>query len=150
QCTSTPRLHAMASMSTKSQLEVCGAPTRTVGRFGAGSVTSFHRLTVQKARAMRRRIMVSTAEHPCERTQRRPGARAENRKSAGREYSPAAHRCLPYHPSPTAEEDMSDSARAVILGGHGKIALLAAPKLKDAGDVVDSVIRNPQQSPDVE
>jgi nucleoside-diphosphate-sugar epimerase len=45
---------------------------------------------------------------------------------------------------------MSDSARAVILGGHGKIALLAAPKLKDAGYVVDSVIRNPQQSSDVE
>src|SRR5690625_2427550 len=45
---------------------------------------------------------------------------------------------------------MSDSARAVILGGHGKIALLTAPKLKKAGYVVDSVIRNPQQSSDVE
>ncbi|WP_209373485.1 SDR family oxidoreductase [Brevibacterium renqingii] len=45
---------------------------------------------------------------------------------------------------------MSDSARVVILGGHGKIALLAAPKIKAAGFSVDSVIRNPQQSADVE
>ena len=45
---------------------------------------------------------------------------------------------------------MSDSDRVVILGGHGKIALLAAPKLKDAGFSVDSVIRNPGQSADIE
>ncbi|WP_098730858.1 SDR family oxidoreductase [Brevibacterium epidermidis] len=45
---------------------------------------------------------------------------------------------------------MSDSARVVILGGHGKVALLAAPKLKAAGFAVDSVIRNPDQSSDVE
>src|SRR5699024_919229 len=45
---------------------------------------------------------------------------------------------------------MSDSARAVILGGHGEIGLPAAPKLKDAGYVGDSVSRNPQQSSDVE
>ncbi|AMT93626.1 NAD-dependent dehydratase [Brevibacterium linens] len=45
---------------------------------------------------------------------------------------------------------MSDSARVVVLGGHGKIALLAAPKLKAAGFAVDSVIRNPDQSSDVE
>lgn len=45
---------------------------------------------------------------------------------------------------------MSDSDRVVILGGHGKIALLAAPKLKDAGFSVDSVIRNPDQSADIE
>jgi nucleoside-diphosphate-sugar epimerase len=44
---------------------------------------------------------------------------------------------------------MPDSARVVILGGHGKIALLAAPKLKAAGFAVDSVIRNPDQSSDV-
>ena len=44
---------------------------------------------------------------------------------------------------------MSDSARVVVLGGHGKIALLAAPKLKAAGFAVDSVIRNPDQSSDV-
>lgn len=45
---------------------------------------------------------------------------------------------------------MSDSARVVILGGHGKIALLAAPKLKAAGLSVDSVIRSPDQSADIE
>jgi uncharacterized protein YbjT (DUF2867 family) len=45
---------------------------------------------------------------------------------------------------------MSDSARVVILGGHGKIALLAAPKLKDASFSVDSVIRNADQSADIE
>lgn len=45
---------------------------------------------------------------------------------------------------------MSDSARVVILGGHGKIALLAAAKLKAAGFAVDSVIRNPDQASDVE
>lgn len=45
---------------------------------------------------------------------------------------------------------MSDADRVVILGGHGKIALLAAPKLKDAGYSVDAVIRNPEQSSDIE
>lgn len=40
--------------------------------------------------------------------------------------------------------------RVVILGGHGKIALLAAPKLTDAGYAVDSVIRNPDQAGEVE
>lgn len=41
---------------------------------------------------------------------------------------------------------MSDDKRIVIIGGHGKVALLAAPKLKAAGYVVDSIIRNPGQS----
>ncbi|SMX68616.1 MULTISPECIES: SDR family oxidoreductase [unclassified Brevibacterium] len=45
---------------------------------------------------------------------------------------------------------MSDADRVVILGGHGKIALMAAPKLKEAGYSVDSVIRNPDQTADVE
>lgn len=40
--------------------------------------------------------------------------------------------------------------RIVILGGHGKIALLAAPLLTDAGYAVDSVIRDPAQSSGVE
>ncbi|WP_417233692.1 SDR family oxidoreductase [Arthrobacter sp.] len=40
--------------------------------------------------------------------------------------------------------------RVVILGGHGKIALLAAPQLTAAGYAVESVIRNPEQSGDVE
>lgn len=41
---------------------------------------------------------------------------------------------------------MADTPRVVILGGHGKIALLAADKLKDANYAVDSIIRNPDQS----
>lgn len=45
---------------------------------------------------------------------------------------------------------MADTDRVVILGGHGKVALLAAPKLRDAGYAVDSVIRNPEQSGEVE
>ena len=50
---------------------------------------------------------------------------------------------------------MTDTAgqqtkRVVILGGHGKIALLAAPKLATAGYAVDSVIRNPDHRGDVE
>ncbi|GAA1144279.1 NAD(P)H-binding protein [Nesterenkonia lutea] len=44
---------------------------------------------------------------------------------------------------------MAESQRVVILGGHGKIALLAAPKLVAAGFTVESVIRNPDQSADV-
>ena len=42
---------AIASMNTKSQFDVCGAPTRTVGRSGAGFETSFQRLTAQNAHA---------------------------------------------------------------------------------------------------
>ena len=45
---------------------------------------------------------------------------------------------------------MPDADRVVILGGHGKIALMAAPKLKEAGFSVDSVIRNPDQTAEVE
>lgn len=44
---------------------------------------------------------------------------------------------------------MADQRRVVILGGHGKVALLAEPKLKEAGFSVDAVIRNPAQSDDV-
>ncbi|WEV72992.1 SDR family oxidoreductase [Bifidobacterium sp. ESL0790] len=44
---------------------------------------------------------------------------------------------------------MVDQRRVVILGGHGKVALLAEPKLVDAGFDVDAVIRNPGQSEDV-
>ncbi|MYM19806.1 NAD(P)H-binding protein [Brevibacterium sp. 5221] len=40
--------------------------------------------------------------------------------------------------------------KAVIVGGHGKIALLSAPKLAEAGWSVDSLIRKPEQSADVE
>lgn len=45
---------------------------------------------------------------------------------------------------------MAQDKRVVILGGHGKVALLAAEKLKQAGYAVDSVIRNRQQSGEVE
>lgn len=41
-------------------------------------------------------------------------------------------------------------ARIVIIGGHGKIALLAAPLLIGAGHEVTSVIRNPDHAADVE
>ncbi len=44
---------------------------------------------------------------------------------------------------------MSDTDRIVILGGHGKIALLAAPRLTAAGFAVDSVIRNEDHRADV-
>lgn len=44
---------------------------------------------------------------------------------------------------------MADNKRIIILGGHGKIALLALPKLKAAGYDVDAVIRNPDHSDDV-
>ncbi|MGO1543552.1 MAG: SDR family oxidoreductase [Gulosibacter sp.] len=45
---------------------------------------------------------------------------------------------------------MPDTKRVVILGGHGKIALLAAPKLQEAGYDVYSVIRNADQVDDIE
>jgi len=41
-------------------------------------------------------------------------------------------------------------ARIVIIGGHGKIALLAAPLLVAAGHDVTSLIRNPDHAPDVD
>lgn len=53
--------HEIASMKTKSQLEVWGAPMRTVGRSGAGSDTIRHELKVQKVRAMRRRRNMGTS-----------------------------------------------------------------------------------------
>lgn len=40
-------------------------------------------------------------------------------------------------------------ARVVLVGGHGKVALLAAPKLVDAGVAVTSVFRNPDHRADV-
>lgn len=41
-------------------------------------------------------------------------------------------------------------ARVTIIGGHGKVALLAAPKLVAAGHEVTSVIRNPDHVAEVE
>lgn len=40
-------------------------------------------------------------------------------------------------------------ARIVIIGGHGKIALLATQLLTDRGDEVTSVIRNPEHQADI-
>lgn len=45
---------------------------------------------------------------------------------------------------------MSTNQRIVILGGHGKVALLTAARLAAAGYAVDSVIRNPDHWADVE
>lgn len=44
---------------------------------------------------------------------------------------------------------MAEQNRIVIIGGHGKVARLAAGKLRAAGYTVDSIIRNPDQSDDV-
>lgn len=41
-------------------------------------------------------------------------------------------------------------SRILIIGGHGKIALLLAPLLVARGDDVTSVIRNPEHAADVE
>ena len=38
---------------------------------------------------------------------------------------------------------------ALIIGGHGKVALLAAPKLVDRGFEVTSLVRNPEQVDDI-
>lgn len=38
----------------------------------------------------------------------------------------------------------------LIIGGHGKVGLLAAPKLVDKGFEVSSLIRNPDQKADIE
>ncbi|MDO4900462.1 NAD(P)H-binding protein [Actinomyces sp.] len=41
-------------------------------------------------------------------------------------------------------------SRIVIVGGHGKVALLLAPLLAERGDDVVSLIRDPEQAGDVE
>lgn len=40
-------------------------------------------------------------------------------------------------------------ARILLIGGHGKVALLTAPLLVSAGHAVDSVVRNPDHREDV-
>ena len=42
-----------------------------------------------------------------------------------------------------------DTPRILVIGGHGKIALLLAPLLTARGDLVDAVIRNPEHADDV-
>jgi len=44
---------------------------------------------------------------------------------------------------------MSESKQIIIVGGHGKIALMAAKRLCAAGDSVTSLIRNFEHSTDV-
>jgi uncharacterized protein YbjT (DUF2867 family) len=41
-------------------------------------------------------------------------------------------------------------SRVLIVGGHGKVALLAAPLLVADGHAVTSVVRNPEQVADIE
>jgi Trk K+ transport system NAD-binding subunit len=41
-------------------------------------------------------------------------------------------------------------SRVLIIGGHGKVALLAAPLLVSDGHEVTSVVRNPEHVADVE
>jgi uncharacterized protein YbjT (DUF2867 family) len=43
-----------------------------------------------------------------------------------------------------------DPMRVTLFGGHGKIALILAPMLVDAGHEVTSVVRNPDHVADVE
>lgn len=45
---------------------------------------------------------------------------------------------------------MTEQPRVVIIGGHGKVALLAAPKLINRGFAVDSLIRNSEHAAEVE
>lgn len=44
---------------------------------------------------------------------------------------------------------MAENKKVVIVGGHGKIALLTAPKLIESGYDVASLIRNPDHRDDV-
>lgn len=42
------------------------------------------------------------------------------------------------------------SKKVIVIGGHGKVAQIATPLLIDDGYEVTSVIRNPDQVPDIE
>lgn len=44
---------------------------------------------------------------------------------------------------------MTEQKKVIIVGGHGKVALLAAPLLARAGYEVTSVIRKPEQAEDI-
>lgn len=41
-------------------------------------------------------------------------------------------------------------SNVIILGGHGKVALLASPKITQKGHVLTSVVRNPDHVSEVE
>ncbi|WP_203829305.1 NAD(P)H-binding protein [Actinoplanes palleronii] len=42
-----------------------------------------------------------------------------------------------------------DESRVLVMGGHGKVALLALPLLVEAGHEVTAVLRNPEHAADV-
>ena len=63
--------------------------------------------------------------------------------------SDAAPDATPGTQPDTASGTAADAGRIVILGGHGKVALLAAPRLRAAGFSVDAVIRNADHASDV-
>lgn len=54
--------------------------------------------------------------------------------------------------NPGAEDDEKGRTmtNVVLIGGHGKVALLAAPLLVEAGEEVSSWIRNPEHAAEVE
>ena len=41
-------------------------------------------------------------------------------------------------------------ARILVIGGHGKVALLLTPILAERGDAVSALIRNPEHAREVE
>ncbi len=45
---------------------------------------------------------------------------------------------------------MVNSQKILLIGGHGKVALLATPKLVDAGLTVTSMFRNPDHTSEIE
>ena len=45
---------------------------------------------------------------------------------------------------------MTDKKKILYIGGHGKVGLLTAPKLVEAGHEVHSLIRNPEQKAEIE
>lgn len=53
-------------------------------------------------------------------------------------------------PRPTAREKEKSVSDIVLIGAHGKVALLAAPLLVERGHAVTGVVRNPDHVADVE
>jgi uncharacterized protein YbjT (DUF2867 family) len=50
----------------------------------------------------------------------------------------------------TGTVDLVEAKRIAVIGGHGKVALLLAPLLVDAGDEVTAIYRNPAHTAHVE
>lgn len=49
-----------------------------------------------------------------------------------------------------SEAQNSNPRKVLIIGGHGRVAQLVTPRLVSAGLDVTSLIRNPEQAPDIE